>query len=42
MEENANKFGYFQCSKYGVFVHTDCEKIFHVTFFYIFTIVINL
>ena len=25
IEENANKFWYFRCLKYGVFLHTDCK-----------------
>ena len=31
MKENANKFWYFRYLKYGVFLHTDSNKIFHVT-----------
>jgi len=42
MKENANKFWYFRYLKYGVFLHTDSNKIFHVTVLFLCTIVINL
>ena len=37
MEENANKFWYFRCLKYGVFLYTDCEWNFpcHCSFTYL-------